>query len=188
MPFHHKKRPDARMRRLTPQQMDTAFAHCQTVTVREGVQWLKQQFNLTIGKSALAAWLQEQRIERSMAPELSAIRDNQQAASLINDAAPASTPLTVANSVFFASAVFDEFRKPEGERDENRLLRYMDLALRARDLEIRANALQVSLDRLRFHSARNLSDPTLDPESIAEEREKTEEAMLLLFGEPLPPS
>jgi hypothetical protein len=64
----------------------------------------------------------------------------------------------------------------------------MDLALRARDLEIRANALQVSLDRLRFHSARNLSDPTLDPESIAEEREKTEEAMLLLFGEPLPPS
>jgi hypothetical protein len=185
MLFHRKPRPESRMHRLTPKQQDTAFAHCQSISVRDAVRWLKEQFNVTLSKSALNRWLQQQRIERSMAAELAELRDNQQGALLINDVAAASTPLTVANSVLFANAVFNEFRKPPGERDENRLVRYMDLALKARDLEIRASAVQLAAERFRFDAARKSSHQS-DAEfhaQAADELQKTEEAMLLLFGE-----
>lgn len=174
------------MLRLTPQQKDTAFDYCQTAPLKDAVPWLKQQFNLTISKSALAAWLHQQRIERSMAAELAQLRDTQQGASLINGAAGASTPITVANSILFASAVFNEFRKPADQRDENRLVRYMDLALKARDLEIRASAVQLAFERFRFDAARKSPDQsdTPSPAQAALDRRKTEEAALLLFGDP----
>jgi hypothetical protein len=71
-----KTRPDSRMLRLTPQQQDAAFAHCQTTSVRDAVPWLKDQFSVTIGKSALSAWLQQQRIKRSPAAGFAVLRGN----------------------------------------------------------------------------------------------------------------
>jgi hypothetical protein len=187
MPIHRKTRPNARMQRLTPLQKDSCFAHCETTPVREAVRWIKAQFNITISKSSLSAWLREQRIERSMSAELAALRDNHYGASLVSDVAGASTPITVANSVLFASAVFNEFKKSPAERDENRLVRYMDLALKARDLEIRASAVQLSFERYRSDAARKPANCPSDPQSLAEsyadEREKIEKAMLLVFGE-----
>ena len=90
--------------------------------------------------------------------------------------------MTVANSLLFANAVFNEFKKPESERDENRLIRYMDLALKARDMEIRAGAVQLGYQRFRFATARTLPNGEPEP-SPAENRKKMEKAMLLLFGE-----
>jgi hypothetical protein len=198
MPIHRKTRSESRMQRLAPPQQDrggggdkrrlaggrAAYNFCRTASLKEALPWLKSQFNITIGKSALSTWLQEQRIERSMAAELAALRDNQQAAHLISNVAQASAPLTIANSLLFASAVFNEFRKPEAQRDETRLARYMDLALKARDLEIRASAVQVSFERMRLDSAKKTPHALPDPESIPNEREKTEQAMVLLFGDP----
>jgi hypothetical protein len=178
-----KTRPESRMQRLTRQQKDEAFDYCQTATIKDAVRWLTEQFNLRIGKSALAAWLQRERLERSMAAELAELSDNQQASSLITDVAPAPTPITVANSVLFASAIFNEFRKPASERDENRLIRYMDLALKARELEIRESAVQLAFERFHFDAARKPANSALQ-DNPADERQKTEEAMLLLFGEP----
>jgi hypothetical protein len=179
-----KKRPESRMGRLTQPQQDLAFDHCHTIPVRDAVLWLKAQFNLQISKSALALWLRQQRVERSMAAELAALRDNQHGATLVEEVFGQSTPLTIANSVLFASAVFNEFRKPEAERDQNRLVRYMDLALKARDLEIRASAVQLNYERMRRDSSmKSATTIPPDPDSIAAEREKTKEAMVLLFGE-----
>jgi hypothetical protein len=190
MLLKRKPRPESRLQRLTPQQQDTAFAYCQTTSVRDAVRWLKEQFNLTLSKSSLSRWLQQQRIERSMAAELAELRDNQQGALLITDVAGASTPLTVANSVLFANAVFNEFRKPPAERDENRLVRYMDLALKARDLEIRASAVQLAAERFRFDAARKTPGqpgagfPARTADHLADESKRLEEATILLFGEP----
>jgi len=187
MPIHRKTRPDARMLRLTPEQKDTAYSHCQTLSIREGVRWLKEKFNLSTNRKTLGSWLQEQRIERSMAAELADLRDNQQGASLIKDVAPDVTPLTVANSVLFASAVFKEFRKPDGERDENRLIRYMDLALKARDLDIRASAVRLSLERFHLEAAKKSADSTgelqMGWDGGSEDRKKIQKAMDLVFGE-----
>jgi hypothetical protein len=120
--------------------------------------------------------------------DVAEIRDNQQGASLISGVAESSTPLTKANSVLFANAVFKEFRKPEGERDENRLIRYMVLALKARDLEIRASAVQLGYERCRSEAAKQAGgfagESEATAEAYADERAKTEEAMRLLFGEP----
>jgi hypothetical protein len=85
----------------------------------------------------------------------------------VKDVFGQSTPLTVANSVLFASAVFNEFRKPEAGRDDNRLIRYMDLALKARDLEIKATAVQLYFERMRLDSSRKAPAIPPDPDSIA---------------------
>ncbi len=171
------------MLRLTPEQRDAAFAHCQDISLDEGVRWIKESCHVLIGKSALGEWLREQRIERSMAAELAALRDNQQGASLVNDAASGATPLTVANSVLFANAIFAEFRKPDGKRDENRLIRYMGLALKARELEIRERAGQLSIMRFRHGIGKETAKREEDP---VDEQAKIDKVMLTLFGpEPL---
>jgi len=181
MPIDRKTRSDSHMQCLTAAQKDAAYAHCQTVSLREAILWLRQQFNIKISKTALARWLQQQRIERLMAADLTDIRDHHQAASLIQDAAETSTPLTIANSVLFANAVFKEFRKPDGQRDENRMIRYMNLALKARDLEIRARSVELECERLHFTAAKKPTLAVVAPDP--DEFRKTEEAMALLFGE-----
>lgn len=183
MPLPRKPAPQSRMLRLTPEQQEAAFAHCNAAPLRDAVHWLKAQFNLTISKSALGTWLQDQRIERSMHDELASLRENQRGATLVNEIAAAAAPITMANSVLFANAIFNEFRKPDGVRDENRLIRYMDLALKARDIEVRAAAVHIASERLRFLKSKpaNCTDCITDP---PDEAEKTDRAMALLFGEP----
>jgi hypothetical protein len=182
-----KTRPEARMMRLSAEQQDAAFAHCQTVSLREGVCWLKEKFKLSINRNSLGNWLREERVARSMTKEISEIRDHQVGASLVNDTG-GPTRLTVANSVLFSSAVFKEFLKPEGERNENRLFRYMILALKARELEIRASGVQLSFERFRFDTAKRADgcggESQTSGEADANERAKIEKAMLLLYGEP----
>jgi len=153
MPIDRKTRSDSHMQCLTAAQKEAAYAHCQTASLRDAVLWLRQKFNIQISKTALARWLQRQRIERLMVADLTDIRDHHEAAALIKDAAETSTPLTIANSVLFANAVFKEFRKPDGQRDENRMIRYMNLALTARDLEIRARSVELACERLHFTAA-----------------------------------
>ena len=175
------------MQHLSQEQKDATFAHCQTVRIVDGVRWIKEHLNIRIGKSALGSWLQQERVRRPMLPVLAEIRDNQQGASFVSEAG-APTPLTVANSLLFANAVFKEFNKPEAERDENRLIRYMDLALKARDLEIRASAVQLSYERLRLEASKkaggSAGEAPMPGEGTCDDREKTEKAMRLLFGEP----
>ena len=188
MSLNRNPRPDSRMRRLTPEQQDTAFAHCQTVSIRDGVRWLKEQFDLSINRNSLGIWLQEQRVERSMAAELAELRENQQASVFMTGAAGlSSTPITAANSVLLANAVFKEFRKPVAERDENRLIRYMVLALKARELEIKASAVRVNSQRFRSGApgkpANSFDDPQSDGDVDPDERDKMEKAMILVFGE-----
>ena len=122
-----------------------------------------------------------ERTERSKAAELAQLRDTQQGASLINHAAGASTPITVGNGVLFANAIFNEFRKPGADRDEDRLIRYMDLALKARNMEIRASAVHLNYERFRLEAAKHSHDCAGGSQSG--NRRKIEKATLLLFGE-----
>jgi hypothetical protein len=185
---HRKKRPEARMNTLTQAQRDEAFAACEALPVREGVVWLRQQFNLRIGRSALSTWLREQRTEKSMALEVARLRENQNRATIIGNVAGSATSITVANSVLFSQAVFEEFKKPEQERNQDLMVHYMELALTAREQEIRASAIHLGFSRFHFDSGKCALKKAAAlhriNSSVDDERSKIERAVTLLFGKP----
>ena len=187
MPLNRKKRPENQISRLTPSQRDAAFTHCETVSLSEGVLWIKDQFNIRVTARTLSAFLREQRLARSMEPELNRLRDNRDRASLLGQVVNSATSLTVANSVLFSQAIFEEFRKPDDKRDETRLIHFMELALKAREQELKASAIDLSFDRFHFDVAgaalKHASKLQRIHESTASERAKLEKAIKLMFGE-----
>jgi len=76
-----KTRPDSRMHHLSQERKDAAFAQCDSLTLTEGVRWLKENLKVSTSRTALGIWLQEQRLERSMSSELTELRTNHQRAS-----------------------------------------------------------------------------------------------------------
>ena len=185
---HRKKRPESRFNSLTQAQKDAAFEWCESASIRQGVLWLKDQFNLKVSRSVLGAWLRQQRALRSMASEVSRLRDIHDRASVIGNVVGTATPITLANSVLFAKAVFEEFNKPEDQRNQDLMVHYMELALTAREQELKASALELGFTRFQFNAARTALKHAAAPQSInaspEDERARIEAAVTLLFGKP----
>lgn len=175
------------MGKLTPEQQEAIFAHCDTAKLRESVQWIQAQFNITLSDVCLSRWLRKQRIHKSMDLRLEDIRDDRDRAMLIGNVVGAAAEITGANSVLFAQGVFEEFRKPASERDEDKLASYMTIALKARDQELKARTLELGIDRFRFDAAKKAREKAAELQKINEgagdESEKVAKAVRLLFGE-----
>jgi len=175
-----KIRPDSKLGMLEPAQRDAVFLHCEHITQKEGVLWIKEQFNVDLSASALGIWLQKRRIDANFALHLESIRDDNERASLVAEVFGAAATLTKANCVLIAQAVFEEFRKPAAERDEKRLSQYMNLALKGRTVDL-------AYDRLYIDCAKKASKHAAEIQKIndgeGDETEKIEEVMRLLFGE-----
>jgi hypothetical protein len=183
-----KPRPEGRMNALTQAQKDAAFAWCETASIRQGVLWIKEQFNLRVSRAALGRWLREQRIANSMAPEIARLRENQDRAAVIGEVAGTATTITVANSVLFSQAVFEEFSKPEPQRNQKLMVHYMELALAAREQELKGNAIALAFSRFHFDAAKTALKQAAALQSInrsrADDRAKIDRAVVLLFGKP----
>jgi hypothetical protein len=186
LPHYRKIRGDALLNRLKPEQQDEVIAYCESTTLEAGVAWLKAQFNIGISTCALSRWLKKQKLDVAAAIRLKEIRAARQYATLIGKAVGSTSELTEANSVLIAQAVFEELLKPEEKRDQARVAKYMNVALKAKDQQMRDKSLSLAESRFRFDASKSalreaarLHEINQGPE---DEREKIEKVMLLLFG------
>jgi len=174
-----KTRPDCKLGVLPPEQQEAIFAHCESVTLQEGARWLVEEHHIRLCTHNLGVWLRKRRILNSVAPRLDAIRDARDRAMLIGSVIGSSTEITDVNSALISQAVFEEFMKPAGERDEKQLIQYMKLALSARVSELAS-------ERFRFDIAKKATEHTDKLQEIkrggGDEREKIEKAIEVLFG------
>ncbi len=184
-----KVRPDCKLGQLSLEQQRTTFAHCDRVSLAEGVQWVKRQYDLQVSNSALSAWLRRHRPSRPVAGPLQRLGDNRDLATFVGNVIGTATEITDQNIVSFAQAVFEEFQKTAEERNERRLVQFMTLALKAKDQEIRARSVDLAQDRFHFDAAKQAlafaSELQRIHDSGADDRAKIEEAMTILFGKPV---
>ena len=182
-----KIRTDCKLNILDREQQEAIYAHCESVSVNEGVRWIKEEFDLEVCFSGLTRWLQRQRTDKALMDRLEDIRDDRDRALLMGRVIGSATPITEANSVLFSQAVFEEFRKASGERDEGRLVKFMALALKAREQELKSRTVDLGFSRHHFDAAKKslAFAPQLlrIHESSDDERAKIEQAIVVLFGE-----
>ena len=118
--------------------------------------------------------------EAAFKEQLDKIAADSDRAGFISKVFGRAAEIAQANSVLVAQAVFEEFRKPEGKRDEKRLVQFMNLALKGRSVDLGYN-------RFRFDGARAALENAAQLQEInkggGDEREKIEKAIALLFGE-----
>jgi hypothetical protein len=184
---YSKPNSNARMSRLTLDQRDSAFLHCETVSIKNGVLWLKTEFNLETSSSALSTWLRRERARRSMADRRQRLLLTKDQARIVGKVFQSATSITVANSVLISEAVFEEMQLDPGLRDQKKLIELMRLALAARDQEIKESALALNIDRFRFNGSKAALKYRKELKEIGEsdedETEKIKKVILLLFGE-----
>jgi len=178
--YGRKIRPDCTFGTLSPEQRRMVCAHCETVSLDQGIRWIKEEFGLTISSSALSRWLRRRRDDQAADHRLEEIRDDSRRAALIGKVFGAANTLAEANTVLVAQAVFEELRKPAAERDEKRLAQFMNLALKARTVGLAHH-------RFHFDAAKRATQCAAQLQKISQEaggeREKIEKAMVVLFGE-----
>lgn len=118
--------------------------------------------------------------------QLDKLRDASNFATLVGKAVGTATEINEANSVLISQIVFEEMRKPAGERDEERLVAYMKLALQAWAQVLRSRAVDLGYNRFKFDAAKRARECVKELREIDEgdgdEREKIEKAMVVLFG------
>jgi hypothetical protein len=182
-----KTRPDCKIGMLRPEQQAAIFAHCEGVSLEEGAVWLKGEFGVSLCSHNLGTWLRKERIRQSIAPHLDAISDDRDRALLIGEVIGSATTITKANSVLISQAIFEEFRKPAGQRDQKYLAQYMGLALKATEQELKARSIDLGYDRFHFDTAKKATECAAQLQKIDEgggdEREKIQKAIVVLFGE-----
>jgi hypothetical protein len=115
-----------------------------------------------------------------MDERLDRIKSASEQATMIARAVGDAVEISEANSVQFAQAVFEEFSKDPDDRDEQRLVRYMNLALKSR-------AVELTYKRFRYDAAERARKYVTELRAInegeGEDAEKTLKAIRLLFGE-----
>ena len=181
-----KTRPDAWWIKLKPDQLDAVFTHCESVTLTEGVKWLRATWKIVINPSSLGPWLRKEREDRINELVVDRLRDDRDRALLIGRVFGSATQLTDANSTLLAQVIFEEFRKPEKERDDKRLTAFMDLALKAKREENRTTALKVVEKKFRFNAAKAALKKAAELQAVnqgsGDERSKIDQAISILFG------
>jgi hypothetical protein len=161
--------------------------HCETVSIQDGVLWLKTEFNLQTSSSALSTWLRRERARRSMAERMERLLLAREQALLVGRTVGNATGITAANSVLISQAVFEEMQKEPILRDQKKLTELMRLCLAARDQEIKEKVLALNHSRFQFNASKAALQHAKKLQEITEgggdEREKIEKVMVLLFGE-----
>jgi hypothetical protein len=172
---------------LTPQQQEQVFAHCEPIRLRDGVAWLKTEFEITLAETRLRIWLRKERVRKNIEARLDKICEARDGAKLIAGAVRSASEITDANLVLLAQAAFEEFLKDPEKRDAKLLAEYMAFALRARDLELRGSANQLAREKHYFDLAKKslefVDQLRAINDSPDDERTKVDKAMVLLFGE-----
>lgn len=146
-----KTRAEAWWNQLEPDQRYPVFKRCELLTLPEGVEWLKSEHKIETSPGRLGVWLNKIRIDLSNATQTELVRDDRDRATLMGGVMGAATAITGANVTLIAQAVFEEFRKPAEKRDEQRLVNYMQLALKARAHDLKSRV--VELDGEKFKAA-----------------------------------
>jgi hypothetical protein len=162
---YSKPNPAARINRLTPDQREAAFMHCELVSIKDGVQWLASEFNLQTSASSLSKWLRKQRADRSMAERREHLLLTKAQARIVGEVFQSATDVTVANSVLISQAAFEEMLKDPSERDLKKVIELMRLALAAKTQEFREDTLAFNIKRFKFNAA-----PAPPPSSIPSSR------------------
>jgi len=175
-----KTRADSRLGILPADAQENIFSHCETVTLEEGVKWLREEMKIESSAQGLSRWLMKRRADMSMEERLEEIRDDSKRAKMVGDLFGAATALSEANCVLVAQAVFEEFRRPAAERDSKRLMQYMGMALKARTVDLAYNKFRFDAAKRARECAAGLNEINAND---GDERKKTEMAMVLLFGE-----
>jgi hypothetical protein len=147
--YTRKTRPDSRLGILKPDQQELVFAACKDLTLEKGVPWIEEHLKIQVSAPALSRWLKKKREDKAHLERFDKIRDASEHATLIRDAFGTGGEITDANIVCFTQAVFEEFTKDDGNRDEKRLVRYMDLALKARDQELKARGIELGVEKFK---------------------------------------
>jgi len=175
------------MSKLTPEQQEAAWLHCEYVSLPEGVLWLKSQFNLTTSRSALSNWLRRRRAKNSLDACFNRLLDTREQALLIGKLFRSATKITVANSVLISQAAFEELQKKSEDRDDAKISTLMRLALQAKEQEIKEKVVALQAHRLQFDAAKVVHRKFKELKDIddgdGDEATKIEKVMLLLFGE-----
>jgi transposase len=175
-----KTRPDCKLGMLKPEQQEEVYKHCGGISLDEGVRWIQEELDVEVSSSSLGTWLRKRRIDKANAERLEEIRNDSDRATLVGKVFGAAAALTEANTILFAQAVFEEFLKPVAERDEKRLVQYMNIALKGRTVGL-------AYSRHHFDAAKSATEKAAELQKInagdEDETEKIEKAMVLLFGE-----
>jgi hypothetical protein len=168
-----KFHPRPQWSRLTPEQQEAAWLHCEYVSRNDGILWLKDQFSLDINVAALSAWLGRRRARRSFRACIDRVRLAREHALLFEKVIGPAIGITAANSLLIAQTVFEELQKESEDRDCAKTSAMMRLALQAYRIhfdaakEVRANSAALKVIE----------------EGAGNEAEKIKQVMLLLFGE-----
>jgi hypothetical protein len=181
-----RKKSGMRLDRLTREQRDAMFENCERMRLEDGVVWIKEQYNVEVAIQTLRKWLGKERDDKAAGEQLQNIRDDKDRALLMERVIGPSSVFTDANSTLFAQAVFEEFRKPAEERDQERLIRYMELAIKAKNQELKERVIKLGYDKFHFDGARAALGHVDELQGInaspADEDEKIEQAIEILFG------
>jgi hypothetical protein len=175
-----KARPDRKLASLCLQEQQAIFIHCRELSLNEGVAWIKAQYGIQLSQSALASRLRKHREDDVIGARLEAIRDDSERALLVGNIVGAAATISEANTYLFAQAIFEEFRKPQEQRDERRLVNYMNAALKARSVHL-------AYERHQFDAAKQAMKCLTKLQEIqaggGDEQQKIEQAVKVLFGE-----
>jgi len=174
---------------LDPLDQELVFSHCNTapVTLVKGCEWIKRTYNIETSPTRLSAWLQNQRAEKSEGARLQQIREESAKATLIGKVLAVALDLNEVNSRMIQQAVFQELQKEPEERNEKRLVAYMDLAIKSRAQEVKEKTVALQARRLYFNASKEALKCAAELQEInkgdGDEMEKIEKAMVVLFGE-----
>jgi hypothetical protein len=165
--------PGPQWSRLTPEEQEAVWLHCEYVSRKDGLLWLKDQFSLDISLVALSSWLGKRRARRSFRACIDRVRLAREQALLFEKVIGPAAGITAANSFHIAQIVFEELQKKSEDRDYAKITAMMRVALQAYRIhfnaakEVRANSAALKVIE----------------ESDEDEDAKIKQVMFLLFGE-----
>lgn len=181
-----KTRPDSKLGRLNAKQQAAMAKHCEKVSVPEGVLWIKKKFGIDVNEGSLGKWLRKRRVATIYAGRLDQLRDDDAFAELVVKAVGSVPGMTEAASVIIGQVALEEARKPEEERDLEKLMKLMKVLLPAWSKAIESRDIDFRVKRFKFNATEEVERLAEEIHAIrhgpGDEREKMEKIMLLLFG------
>jgi hypothetical protein len=175
-----KLHPGNVLGRLTRAKQELLYKECEKLTVKNAIVWLKEEHALEVNETALSRWMSKRREDLEFINRLQDIRDDRDKAGLVGGILGAAAEFSEANCVMISQAVFEELRKEKEDRDEVRLMKLMELALKADRSGLARTKFQYNAVRLARKHATELVEINGSNE---DEETKIDRAMILLFGE-----
>jgi len=123
------RKPMATLDKLPEAAQQAIYAHCETVTLKVGSQWLLTEHRIKLSVPQLGKWLTKMRIDRNLQRLLSTLRNNSEQGAAVIKAGQTGNQVTSATETLLQSALFRKLiTNPEDTKAITRLSKLLNSA------------------------------------------------------------